>query len=410
MFPLIRILGSMAGFASRMGIKREAMTEFKNSIDELMASADILELPDRFNTAFSGQGWVATGSFALDIMRTSVGLHDAGRLEEAENTILEWFTEENIRLFAINRARRFHAAHLRNEQLEEALRLFLEERYIAAVPLILIASDGFASDVCGVSPFEKNADLTCFDSIVGHQTSLPALIKLFIQGVRKSTDAELSIPKRHGILHGRSLGYANKIVCAKAWLLMVALVDWAIDKSSEASRIKERIEKDNLSLSAALEQSRRIQNDKRIIEAFQPSESDGPFSETYNIDTAEYAVLQFLEGWKNRNFGLMAKHAINLTRKPFKKMAGEMRDMAEYVTLNEYEVFRIRHSTVARCDVRVRVQAKTLTKVVAGQFDLFLIRYNQDGNVAMPTDQDCIWAVQQNCIYNVMNEKFADTL
>ncbi|WLR97237.1 hypothetical protein [Shinella sumterensis] len=178
MFPLIRILGSMAGFASRMGIKREAMTEFKNSIDELMASADILELPDRFNTAFSGQGWVATGSFALDIMRTSVGLHDAGRLEEAENTILEWFTEENIRLFAINRARRFHAAHLRNEQLEEALRLFLEERYIAAVPLILIASDGFASDVCGVSPFEKNADLTCFDSIVGHQTSLPALIKL----------------------------------------------------------------------------------------------------------------------------------------------------------------------------------------------------------------------------------------
>lgn len=191
--PLVQFLGSAAGLAARMGIKREAMNKFKNSADELTASADILELPDRFNTAFADQGWIATSSFALDIVRKAVELHGEGKAEEAESAILEWFTEDNIRLFAITRARRFHAAHLRNEQLEEALRLYLEERYMAAVPLILIACDGFASDVSGISPFEKNADLTCFDSITGHQTSLPALMKLFVHPSGSVIDRERCI-------------------------------------------------------------------------------------------------------------------------------------------------------------------------------------------------------------------------
>lgn len=406
--PFFRLLGSAAGLAARLGIKREAMTSFKNSVDELMASADILELPDRFNAAFANQGWIATGSLAADTMRTAVELHAEGNIEQADSLILDWFTEENIHLFAISRARRYHVAHLRNEQLEEALRLYLEERYIAAVPLILIACDGFASDVSGISPFEKNADLTCFDSIAGHHTSLPALMKLFVQGVRKSTDAELSIPKRHGILHGRSLGYANKSVCAKAWLLMVALVDWAADKSSEEARIEERRKKESVSWRDTLETSRRIQVEKKIIEAFKPNENSGPFVGPYDLGSAEYALLEFLEGWKKRNFGRMSKHVINMTKKPANKMAGEIRDMAEFVTLEEYEIIRIRRSTVARCDVRIRLQAKALTKTVSGEFNLLLFRYDANGDIAMPTDQGCIWAVQQNCIYSVMSENFAD--
>ena len=281
---------------------------------------------------------------------------------------------------------------------------------MAAVPLILIACDGFASDVTGISPFEKNADLTCFDSITGHKSSLPALMNLFVRGVRKSSDEELSIPKRHGILHGRSLGYANKIVCAKAWLLMVALVDWAIDKSSEEARINDRRKKEDTNLRDVLEQYRHIQDDKKSIEAFQPVESAGPFTGPYDVGTAEYALVEFLEGWKCRNFGRMAKHAVNFTGKPVNGMAGEMREMAELVTLDEYEIIRNRHSAVARCDARVRIHARTLTKPVVGEFSLLLIRYTSDGNVAMPNDQDCTWAVQQNCIYNVMNERFADSV
>lgn len=406
--PIVRIVGAVAGVAAQFGFRRKAMTNLKRTADQFLASADILEFPDRFNAAFAGRGWIATGSFSLDAMRKAVDLHDKGRLEEAEDTILEWFTEDKIRLFAITRAYHFHVAKLRDAQLEEALRLYLEGRYIAAVPLILIACDGFASDVCGISPFEKNADLSCFDSITGHHTSLPALMKLFVQGVRKSTDEELSIPKRHGILHGRSLGYANRLVGAKAWLLMVALVDWAIDKSSEAARMEERQRKENTSWRNSMDQYSRLLEDKKKIGEFRPTDASGPLAGPYEPDSAEHAAQEFLAGWSARNFGRMAKYAVNLTKKPFKAMAGEIRDMTEFVVLETCEVIAIRHSTVARCDMRVRIQATVRAKLVIGEFNVILFRNNAEGDIAMPTDQDCTWAVQQRIIYDVMHERFAE--
>ena len=163
---------------------------------------------------------------SADTMREAVRLSESGRKQEAEDTILSWFQEENITLFAVQRAKRFNKAAKRWYQLKEALTLTLEERYWSAVPLILIACDGFASDVLGTSPFEKGADLTAFDSIVGHPSSLQFLMGEITKGVRKSSDNELTLPLRHGILHGQSLGYANRTVCMKAWLLMIALVDW----------------------------------------------------------------------------------------------------------------------------------------------------------------------------------------
>ena len=47
-------------------------------------------------------------------------------------------------------------------------------------------------------------------------------------------------------------------------------------------------------------------------------------------------------------------------------------------------------------------------KEVNGEFDFRVLRFTGDGNVAMPSDEDGSWVVQQNCIYNVMNEKFAN--
>lgn len=322
-------------------------------------------------------------------MEAALELHDAGKDDEAERNLVDWFTKENIELFAIIRARRFHQAMLRDDQLREALNLYLEERYIAAVPLILIACDGFASDVSGISPFAEGADLTAFDSVVGHPTGLPALIGLLKKGAYKSRDDEMTMPERHKIMHGRSLGYANKTVCAKAWLLMMALVDWAIDKSSEDERKAEAERVANVSLSDTLAQMRKTEADKRQIEAFEPFEKEGPFGEPLDESIPEKAVFDFLSGWQGKNYGKMAKHAVNLTNTPIKKMAGEMRNMAEFVELEQFEFRKIRYSTVARCDARVWVKAKTLRETVEGELDLLVIRYTQGGNVAMPYDDNC---------------------
>ncbi|WP_411890551.1 hypothetical protein [Yoonia sp. SDW83-1] len=324
------------------------------------------------------------------------------------NKLVEWFTKDNVELYAIIRARRFHQATLRDDQLREALNLYLEERYIAAVPLILIACDGFASDVSGISPFAEGADLTAFDSVVGHATGLPALIGLLKNGAYKSRNDEMTIPKRHKIIQGRTLGYANKTVCAKAWLLLMALVDWAIDKSSEEERKAASECKANISLSETLAQVRKTKAGKRQIKAFEAFEKQGPFGEPLDETSPEKAVFDFLSGWQSKNYGRMARCAANLTKKSINMMAGEMRNMVEFVELEQFEFRKIRYSKVERCDARVWVKAKTLRETVEGESDLLIIGYTEGGDVAMPYDHNFVWAVQELCVYNVMHGSFID--
>ena len=213
---------------------------------------------------------------SAEIMQKALELYEVGMLKEAENEIMSWFDENTINQFAIHRAKRFNKASDRWFQLREALDLTLEERYWSSIPLILIACDGFVSDVLGISPFEKDADLTAFDSIVGHPTSLPFLIKQLTKGVRKSSNAELSLPLRHGILHGQSLGYANRAVCMKAWALMIALVDWAHDKNSEEERIQQSHIRNSRNFLDSLNEFQKLQEDRRVMDNFSAREVNGP--------------------------------------------------------------------------------------------------------------------------------------
>ena len=147
--PALKFVRSVIKIAQRLGFKSESLERIRTAVDGALAGEDILSLPDRFNDAFAHKGWIATNAMAADTMNEAVELATGGHEEAAEEKILEWFTEDNIRLFAITRAQRFHKARGRYDQLEEALSLYLEERYISAVPLILIACDGLASDVSG---------------------------------------------------------------------------------------------------------------------------------------------------------------------------------------------------------------------------------------------------------------------
>ncbi|WP_281827351.1 hypothetical protein [Jannaschia rubra] len=174
--PFVNVARGLANLALKAGVGGEKAQRILDSADALLAQSDILNLPDRFNAAFAESGWIATSSLSADTMRAALKRHEEGDDEAAEEVILDWLTPDVINLFAITRSKSFGDVHGRWDQLREALALTEEGRYWSAVPLILIACDGFASDVLGTSPFEKNADLALFDSVVGHSTSLPAAV------------------------------------------------------------------------------------------------------------------------------------------------------------------------------------------------------------------------------------------
>ena len=392
----------ITGILKRLPTTNESLNQIHQAADAVVKQSDLLHLPDRFNDTFSEDGWIATNSMSVDIMRKAIELHEAGREQDAKETILAWFQEDTISLFAIQRAKKFNKSTNRWDQLQEAMKLTLEERYWSAVPLILIACDGFASDVLGTSPFEKEADLTVFDSIVGHPTSLPRLISKVTKGVRKSSDDELNLPLRHGILHGKSLGYANRIVCMKAWLLMIALVDWAHDKADEDKRIQEQESASTTSLSEIASDLKKLDRDKYIMEAFEPRISKGPFTDSLDESSPEYAFVNFLKGWRSRNYGMMAERSVNFSKQSIGKLAGQLRRDTELVKLLDFEVHEVRQTTVARADALVFVKAKTLTRIVEGEFALMALRHSVDGEIVIADDQGR-WLVQQFCVFDVLH-------
>ena len=91
------------------------------------------------------------------------------------------------------------------------------------------------------------------------------------------------------------------------------------------------------------------------METFEPTEISGPFDENLDENTPEFAFVDFLTGWKDRNFGRMAKRALNSTQNPIKKLAGELRNDAELVELTAFEILSVRQVTVARAETVVQM-------------------------------------------------------
>lgn len=223
-------IGSFIELLQEQGVEHKVLNELRLGAQYMLDNEDYIDVAERFNQAFAEKGWIATESLRAEVLREALTLHEEKRYEEAEDVMIRWFDTWTIQLLAVGRCGYFGKNALRKAQLEEAHELTQEERYLSAVPLILIVCDGFANDVLNVSLFSQKADLTAFDTVVGHSTALPRLVRALTKSMSETSEESTDVPGRHGILHGRTLGYATKSNCMKAWLLFVALTDLHIER------------------------------------------------------------------------------------------------------------------------------------------------------------------------------------
>lgn len=339
-----------------------------SALAEVVENADVLTLPDRFNEAFRGVGWVTCGSMPTATMEAAIQAQLSGRTVEAEDILAAIFDEPTLR-YLIMRSRRFHRAAERMEQLEEAKTLFLEGRYLAATPLILMAADGLAYDVGGFSVFSDHADLTAFDSIVGHATGLPALIQLIRASRPKTTGEPITIPYRHGIMHGRDAGYGNKIASAKAWHLFQALVDWAGEKEGEAARLVERQRKESLSLddviTDAVARAAQREAERKEIDAWTPRDLDHLPGVPQAEGSPEEALYDYLCGWRDGNFMRMGKRCINFVGYSDGKLTYEAKRDAKGLHLTDFNTTRFYDTApgASRAEVTLEFSTPTGPKV-----------------------------------------------
>ncbi|MED4851724.1 hypothetical protein P9386_07830 [Caldifermentibacillus hisashii] len=184
-------------------------------------------IPDRFNHFFAKKGWIAFEDLSFSLMERCVKLAEQGKPKEAEDALIEYFTDREQVKYLATRLIALKEFRPRRTLFLYALEDHFSGRFHASIPVFLMMIDGFVNDFEHIGFFSENVELSVWDTIAAHDSGLGTIAKIFGKSRKKTTEEDLTLPFRNGILHGRDLGYANVEVSSKALSTLLALRNWA---------------------------------------------------------------------------------------------------------------------------------------------------------------------------------------
>lgn len=333
-------------------------TELKKAEAQLL---ELKEIPQKFNAAFSKNGWISYDNFNHEIANKAVSLFESKGIEEAEKILLDYYKPKNLD-FEVMRLKNVPEILKRYKFIEFALDDYRNEKYCATIPLLLIIIDGIVNEIAGKGFHTEKINLDVWDSITNIDGGINAIKDIFRTGRNKTREEEITLPFRNGILHGMDLGYDNYIVAAKCWHFLFVIRDWALSKKSENNRKKTfENEKINPSLKESLKKLNDIETQKKAINDWVPRK----FSKEYlkktnginNINDVypEYYAFKFLDLWKNRNYGNMAKMYWSALSSKFSQIITEVKNQYKDQELQNYEIVKIRDEAPAISEVDINI-------------------------------------------------------
>lgn len=357
-------------FISLFGIKNESIQKCFEGIQDIDEKFKYLqETPDKFNQYFSKLGWIAYESMNFDKMVEAVRLAEEGKMEEAEEVLINYYDNKDNLLFMISRLKGIEEFRPRIKLIHKALDDYIQGRYHACIPVVLMMIDGFVNDIEQKGFFATETDLSVWDSIAAHDSGLNVLAKVLGESRKKTRTDEISLPYRHGILHGRDLGYDNKITAIKTWATLFALGDWAravkAGKKEETKEFKTPTIKESIkSIKDSLEQYEQIQNEKKLIEQWKPRilnanidfKPKGHISD-YQEGSPERALIEYIEYLLKGNYGKMALLTTKLfpSNDSIKKLAGEIRSIFRGKKLIDYKIISIEDKAPAITEINTQL-------------------------------------------------------
>jgi hypothetical protein len=190
---------------------------------------EMVSMPDRFNRHFLLRGWVASDALKYEAMKGAVEFGDAGDPQAGEELLVREHDSEWLE-FQVKRMHAIRAYKPRRALVELALQDHREARFHASIPLVLAQIDGLVYDVARASFYDpkRRERLYAANTMAGHPEGLAALAEILGKPRRKTTSSVLDLPYRHGVLHGRDLGYATLENSTKAFCAFAALREWAL--------------------------------------------------------------------------------------------------------------------------------------------------------------------------------------
>jgi len=411
---------NVAKVFSFFGLKNKALDEAFSTLPDMKKQFELLsQSPDKFNDHYAQRGWIAHESMNSDLMLTSIELADKGLIDVAEQELINYYSSDKMK-WLLHQLKGIEAFSNRYNFFLLAYEDTLAERYHAVVPVLLMMIDGAVNDIDkGKGFFADKTNLTAWDSIAAHSTGLTALKEVFSDGRHKTNKEEITLPYRHGILHGRDLGYSTKTVTAKCWAALFAIKDWAyavkqgkkIPPPPEPElSFTESLSQLKNSLSDYAESKKRNDLVNKKVEAWKARQlnvgSDIPekgLSTDYKNHTPEQEAIRFAEYWTKGNFGSISKQVHQFSKTPVNEKieAGKTRKVFEGKKLLDYKIVKIADCSPAITEVTLAMTIKHDNKQHDKEITLRFIYDGPKGEILIFGDTGGQWRFIENFFHQI---------
>ncbi|GAA3776253.1 hypothetical protein GCM10022240_29730 [Microbacterium kribbense] len=226
---------------------------------------------------FAPQGWAMCGNWhfegTLRVLRSVGDGLEGAALDEAIADV--WNDENGTWLkFAAAPMRRWSNMHQPFKQIiwdrvamiEKAINHHFAGAFEASISILLSQIDGLSFDLTGKSFFSKSNDDPFLDdaTIAGMQANLPVVRALFSKDVRPT--GHYGAVSRHGVLHGRDLGYATRVNSTKTIVLVAALAEYFPTIADNAAVQQRREHEAAVAGSTEVDERGRLVDDRDIPE------------------------------------------------------------------------------------------------------------------------------------------------
>ncbi|MBC8552600.1 MAG: hypothetical protein H8D23_23470 [Candidatus Brocadiales bacterium] len=351
-------------FFSMFGLKNKRIDEAKKQFDQLSKEIEKhSSYTIKFNRIFSEDGWIVHDSIDYNLIRSTVDTFEKEGKGEARKLLLEHFKPENIEKFLF-RFRFCDEFKDRYKFIEYAFEDYKQKRYYAVIPLLLMVIDGAVNDNLQKGFHAQNIDLTVWDSITSIDGGIDSIKQIFQKSRTKTITEPITLPYRHGILHGRDLGYDNYEVAAKAWNFLFIVRDWINAKRTEQSRKNVFIKETTIpSIKESLKSLANTQKIKERITEWKPRHIEEEYigsinnGNPINPSLPEYTAIEYCNLWCKKNYGYMS----NLYALSWKPEPKELRELYGWLDIASYELISITDEASAISEIIVKIELRNGT-------------------------------------------------
>ena len=401
-----RIMPFCRPFLKFLGADVQTMDSALAEVDELVRKIEEMsQIPDRFNDIFASRGWIIYDLLNLEVAKEAILKAESGDLDSAETDLMNYYSVETVKwkLQAMNGLRAFRS---RASLAQKALIDYEEERYHACVPVVLALLDGLVNELQDKRRgfFAEEVDLTAWDSIAAHGRGLNTLVKIFQKGRYQTNTEPITIPYRNGILHGMDLGYDNRMVAAKTWAALFATRDWAL--KAEKGLLEAPPEEPQKTWHEILQQLNKNRQEKKNLERWKPRHIkvgvDVPktgTAEQFPDGTPEKRLAEYLNFWKVKNYGYMARCLSPKMGPPLQQAPIRIRQTFASKNLRSFEFASILDSAAALSIISVDLVFEEYGEEVSKSLEFRLINEDFEGNPEVWGTPNSEWKIINWALY-----------